>query len=67
MSDHYSVEFEQNDEGWWLGRCHCGADLGFFPDAEDACDALMDHAYEAGAADAAERARAGEWEARPSE
>lgn len=44
MSDHYSVDFERNDEGWWPGRCVCGADLGMFPDAEDACDALMDHA-----------------------
>lgn len=49
--DHYSVELCLNEEGWWHGRCHCGLDLGMFPDAEDACDALMDHAYEVGAAD----------------
>lgn len=64
VSDHYSVDFVQDHQGWWQGRCNCGLDLGVFPDPEDACDALMDHAYEAGTADAAQRARAGKWEAK---
>ena len=48
MSDHYSVDFVQDHQGWWQGRCNCGRDLGVFPDPEDACDALMDHAFRAG-------------------
>jgi hypothetical protein len=45
---HFSVDFERDDEGWWPGRCNCGADLGVFPEAEDATDALMQHAREQG-------------------
>lgn len=44
VADHWSVDLERNGEGWWPGRCACGADLGFFPEAEDAADALMAHA-----------------------
>jgi hypothetical protein len=58
LSEHYSVGFERDDEGWWLGRCHCGWEGGMYPDAEDAADALMDHAYACGVADAADRAGA---------
>lgn len=51
--EHYSIELGTEDEqGWVLARCACGAALGVFPSDEDACDALMDHAYEAGRADA---------------
>lgn len=48
MSDHYTTELEENDEGWWPAKCACGAALGDFPAAEDAADALMDHAYQQG-------------------
>lgn len=52
MSDHYSDEFEPNGDGWWNARCVCGwSQGGVFPTAEDACDALMDHAYNAGRAE----------------
>lgn len=62
MTDHYSIEFEPNEEGWYEAKCKCGWDAGgVFPDAEDACDALMDHAYAEGIADAAEAARRGEY------
>ena len=50
MSAHYSVEFERDGGGWWPGRCQCGWDGGMYPDAEDAADALMDHAFAAGLA-----------------
>lgn len=56
-ADHYSIDFERDDEGWWIGRCKCGWEGGWFPDAEDAADALMDHAYTEGVADAVESAR----------
>lgn len=46
---HYSVEFGESDDGWWIAVCSCGANLGVFPDAETTCDALMEHAYEEGA------------------
>lgn len=52
MSDHYSVDLNENDEGWFIGVCNCGWGGAPYPSAEDACDALMDHAYEAGVADA---------------
>lgn len=45
---HYSVDFFSDDAGWWSGQCQCGADLGAFPTAEDAADALMEHAFDAG-------------------
>jgi hypothetical protein len=48
---HYSVEFEENAEGWWQPSCSCGKALGIFPTAEDACDALMQHSYEQGILD----------------
>jgi len=48
VSDHYSLDLAEDDQGWFPGRCNCGADLGIFPTAEDACDALMDHAFDAG-------------------
>lgn len=48
MSAHFSVDFERDDEGWWPGRCHCGWNGGMYPDAEDAADALMDHAQDVG-------------------
>lgn len=48
--EHYSVGLEANDEQWFPGRCSCGVDLGMFPTAEDAADALMDHAFSAGGA-----------------
>lgn len=57
MSDHYSADFVQDHNGWWQGRCNCGLDLGMFPDPEDVCDALMDHAYEAGGAESRTLAR----------
>lgn len=50
MSAHYSVEFERDGKGWWPGRCLCGWDGGMYPDAEDAADALMDHAFQVGVA-----------------
>lgn len=46
---HVSADFYENDEGWWEPRCCCGWYFGgVVPSAEDACDALMDHAYAAG-------------------
>lgn len=53
MAAHYSERFEENGEGWWVPRCKCGWKGGSYPDAEDACDALMDHAYDAGLHDGA--------------
>ena len=55
-SDHYSIAFFENDEGEWEAYCKCSIGLGFFPSAEDACDALMEHAYIEGVVDATERA-----------
>jgi hypothetical protein len=49
VSDHYSVDFYE-EASWWEAKCNCGANLGVFPDAETACDALMQHAYEEGVA-----------------
>ncbi len=40
---HYSIGFWEF-EGWWPAECVCGWDGGVYPSAEDACDALMDHA-----------------------
>lgn len=51
-SEHVSDEFYENDEGWYEAKCSCGTTLGIFPDPETACDALMEHAYEAGMNDA---------------
>ena len=48
--EHYSVALEPDEDQWYPGRCSCGYHAGMFPTAEDACDALMDHAYEAGRA-----------------
>ena len=49
---HYTREGTFNDRGgWWEAICDCGAKLGVFPDAEEACDALMQHAYEQGVLD----------------
>jgi hypothetical protein len=56
VSVHYSADFYANDEGWWEAVCNCGANLGVFPDAETACDALMQHAYEEGRLSAPEPA-----------
>lgn len=47
-TQHYSVEFRQDEAGWWRGKCVCGWGGGAYPDVEDAADALMDHAYEQG-------------------
>lgn len=41
---HYTVDFEPDDAEWWPAVCVCGKKLGVFPTAEDACDALMQHA-----------------------
>jgi hypothetical protein len=49
VSAHYTVTGSFNDEGgWWEAVCECGENLGAFPDAETACDALMQHAYDEG-------------------
>lgn len=50
MIEHYSVALVvPDDEGWFHARCNCGWDFGaVLPSAEDACDSLMDHAFEAG-------------------
>jgi len=45
---HYSVNFEPNDEGWYVPECQCGWTWAPVPDAEDAADALMQHAREQG-------------------
>lgn len=55
MSDHYSVEFQENAEGWWPAKCNCGVDLGLFPEAEIAIDELMDHARSVGRCEAREQ------------
>lgn len=41
----------EDDDGWWKPACCCGKELGIFPTAEDAADALMQHAYEQGILD----------------
>jgi hypothetical protein len=56
-TDHYSMDLAPDEEGWWPGRCKCGWDGGMYPSADDAADALMDHAYTEGAADTADAAR----------
>lgn len=43
---HYSVNFEPNERGWIHAECQCGWVFGLCPNAEDAADALMEHAYE---------------------
>ena len=43
---HLSVDFYENDEGWWEPKCECGWTFGVVPDAETAVDALMQHARE---------------------
>lgn len=48
MSGHYSIDLVSDDAGWWHGKCQCGMDLGAFPEAEDAADALMQHAFDVG-------------------
>lgn len=51
---HYSDGLEPEDRDgeaggdWWVARCVCGWSQGVYPTAEDACDALMDHAFDAG-------------------
>ena len=56
MSDHYSMDLVPDDDGWFMAECSCGWKAGMtggkYPTAEDACDALMDHAYDAGVKDA---------------
>lgn len=49
---HFTVAFEESERGWWIPRCSCGAKGEAYPTAEDACDALMEHAYQCGYADA---------------
>lgn len=46
---HHSIDFYEHAD-WWEATCNCGANLGVFPDAETAADALMQHAYEEGLA-----------------
>lgn len=50
MSDkqHFSVDLFEDDNGWFPVQCECGWRGGVFPTAEDACDALMQHAREQG-------------------
>lgn len=49
MSDlHMSTGLHEDDDGFWRAACMCGTALGAFPSAEDACDALMQHAREQG-------------------
>lgn len=57
MSAHVTVDLEPDEEGWYPAVCQCGQNLGVFPGAEDAADALMDHAYNAGLRDGAGEAR----------
>ena len=60
LTQHYSEDFEENDEGWWVPKCACGwVYAGVVPSAEDAADALMDHAYWAGQLD--EKRRSEQW------
>lgn len=49
---HYSMDVESaGDDGWFLAECNCGwKAAGVYPAVEDACDALMEHAYAEGAA-----------------
>jgi hypothetical protein len=54
---HYTLDFEENAEGWWKPRCVCGYVPGAFPTGEDAADALMQHAYEQGILDATRASR----------
>jgi hypothetical protein len=44
LGQHATAELVRNDEGWWPALCFCGWDGGLFPSAEDAADALMQHA-----------------------
>lgn len=50
---HFSVDFFADEEGWWIPRCNCGFVGSPCPDAEDAVDVLMDHAYEVAVMEAA--------------
>jgi len=47
-AEHYSVNFERNEDGWYVPECVCGWKWAAVPDAEDAADALMQHAREQG-------------------
>ena len=51
---HYSVNFEPNNEGWYVPECQCGWSWPVVPDAETCADALMQHAYEQGILDHSE-------------
>ncbi len=57
MSTHVTIRLEENDEGWWEAICQCNWYGGLFPTAEDAADALMDHAYTEGIEDTLELAK----------
>lgn len=45
---HYSLDLEPDDQGWFTAKCNCGWEAVGYPTAEDTCDALMQHAFEAG-------------------
>lgn len=46
---HYSENgFEEDESGFVAPKCACGWKCYPCPDIETACDALMQHAYEAG-------------------
>lgn len=55
MIDHYCIGLDEPKDGWYIGQCKCGWNGGEYPTADDACDALMDHAYEEGCAYAVAR------------
>lgn len=47
--DHSTVDFEPDEAGWWRATCECGwYGPGPYPSAEDAADALMEHAFRTG-------------------
>lgn len=56
MSAHMSVSLEPNGDGWYPLVCGCDQNLGVFPSAEDAADALADHAYAVGRQDGIQEA-----------
>lgn len=57
MAEHYSIGWDEDDEGFWSVACKCGFSPGMFPTVEDACDALMDHARSEGRAEVGEAAK----------
>ena len=53
---HYTESFEEDKLGYFVPKCACGWQSPPAPDEETATDFLMQHAYEAGYAQALQNA-----------